>query len=402
MPPWKLLSQYMAIIVFVVALCLPVATAFPALLGDGESVSAQEKRQLNPWPGVPGSLPQIRRWPEQFSRWFDDRFGYRDQLIDLHNYGKAALGISPSRRVVLGHDGWVFIDSAHLTDANRGARPFAPGEAMRLADYFLSIQTRLAERGIPYIHVTPPDKQSLFREFLPRRIRYVGPSRYSEWRAIATASRLNFVDIYPDIRRGLDGGETLYMQTDSHWNCQGAYVAYRQLMAKLNALRTEPVPVLSDVDVKFRPREDPMGGDLVRNSLGTPYLFPESKAMSCRIARPANATYTALEDGKKLRLSETYVAARPSRTVNHEFPDGPRALVFRDSYTNAMIPFLNRSFGEVVYVAHRAQALDESLIDELEPDVVIVENIERTLVRFGKVIAEDGLPISEGIAGDNG
>jgi hypothetical protein len=392
----------LGIALFVTVLSLPVATGLPRMLGAGDEVSMQENRKLNPWPGVPATLPELRRWPGNFNSWFDDRFGLRDVFIGLHNYGKAALGVSPSDRVVLGRAGWVFINSAHLTDANRGARPFAPGEARRLAEHFAQIQSRLAERGVTYVHLTPPDKQSLFGQYLPARIRTVGPSRYGEWRDAVRTTSLNYVHVLPVFRRSLDAGETPYMQTDSHWNCYGAYLAYREIIARLNEGRGMPLPVLGEADVSFRPFVDPVGGDLVRNALGTPYLFPETLAMSCPIATPANATYTALEDGATLSLTQTYVAARPSRVVNHDFPDGPRALVLRDSYTNAMIPFLNRSFGEVIYMTHSAEPLDESLIDELNPDIVVFEHIERTLMRFGAVIGADGLPLSRPRGGANG
>lgn len=387
--------SHLGIALFLAALCLPVATGLPSLLSLGDDVSVQENRKLNAWPGTPITLRALRRWPWQFQRWFNDRFGLRDTLIDLHNYSKARLGVSPSNRVILGRDGWIFINSASLMDANRGARPFAPGEARRLAEHFAASQAHLEERGISYVHLTPPDKQSLFRDQLPARIRYVGPSRYGDWREAALASALNFVDVYPALQQSVDAGETPYMQTDSHWNCYGAFLAYQEVMRALNTSRRTPLPVLRREDVTFSPRVDPIGGDLVRNSLGTPYLFPESLAMKCDITEAADATYTVLDTNRPLTLPGTYVAARASRVVNHAFPDGPRALVFRDSYTNAMIAFLNRSFGEIIYVAAALKPANESLIVELQPDIVIYEHVERTLMRFGNVRGADGLPLSE-------
>jgi hypothetical protein len=187
------------------------------------------------------------------------------------------------------------------------------------------------------------------------------------------------------------------MQTDSHWNCRGAFLAYGALMEAINRNRHEKLPVLAEKDVEFERRTDPVGRDLVRASLGTPYLFPEGYAMRCKIGsgEPANATYTALETGEPLSLYETYVAARASRVINHDFPEGPRVLVLRDSYANAMIPFLNRSFGELIYMAHTAKPPDEALIHKMAPDIVIYEHVERTLSRFGKVLAADGLPLSQ-------
>lgn len=380
---------------FIGALCLPVVSGIPALLGSGDAISAQEKRRLHPWPDAPTTVRALRRWPGEFNLWFDDRFGLRDGLIAIHNYGKAALGISPSQRAILGDDGWVFIENTHLTDANRGARPFARGEAERLAALFVSAQQRLAQRGVAYVHLTPPDKQSLFREYLPARIRILGPSRYAQWRSAALDSALNFVDLYPVLERSIAAGETPYMRTDSHWNCYGAYLAYREIMDAINQETEVALPVLEETDVTFDRAIDPVGGDLVRNFLGTPFLFPEPYAMRCPIVSPARLSYTALEDGSALRLRDTHNATRPSRVMNHDFPDGPRALVLRDSYTNAMIPFLSHSFREVIYMTYDVRPPEERLIDELQPNIVIYEHVERSLVRYSKVIADAGLPASE-------
>jgi len=386
--------RFIAIMLFVGALCLPMATGLSALLGGGEARSAKEQRKLNPWPTFPETLPQAKQWPRRFSAWFDDRFGLRRHFINLHNYGKAWLGVSPSEKVVIGRDGWLFIDSAHLTDANRGARPFPEAGPGALAELFLETQDRLAQRGIAYIHLTPPDKQSLYFDQLPGRIRRVGDSRYDQWRDAAMRSRLNFVDVFPAIQRARKEGSTPFMQSDSHWNCKGAYVAYRALMAGLNKNRPVPLPVVGEDEVRFVPRDLPQGGDIARNSMGVPYLFPDAYAFTCPIGESgkANASYTAWRTGEPLALWETYRAARPSRVVNHDFPEGPRALVLRDSFTNAMIPFLNRSFGEVVYMAHTARPLRWDVIDEVAPDIVIYEHVERTLTRFDRLLGEPAAP----------
>jgi hypothetical protein len=58
-------------------------------------------------------------------------------------------------------------------------------------------------------------------------------------------------------------------------------------------------------------------------------------------------------------------------------PRLPKALVFRDSFSWQLIPFLSESFRSVVYV-WTFDFLPE-LIEREQPDVVILECVERYL-----------------------
>ncbi len=371
----------MIIAVFVGLLCLPGITALTGF-GNDADIAAREQRRVGPLPDLPDDLAALRAFPKGLEAWFDDRFGLREQMILLHNGAKALLGISPNDRAIIGKDGWLFIDQTRLMDANRGAWPFPDGAPQRLAARFVSLQEGLAARGIAYVQYTPPDKQSLYADLLPSRIEFVGPSRYQQWRDAARASALHFADLYPALEDSRRRGESPYMQTDSHWNCRGAYLAYREVMTVLNRQLEHPLPVVPESAVRFRRFHDPIGRDLARNFIGVPVLFPEHHAMDCSVGDEPRHSYYSVETGKPVTRWALNVAARPSRVVNHDLPDGPRALVLRDSFTNAMIDFLNHSFGEVIYMRHYADLPDAALIDEIQPDVVLYGHVERSLGRL--------------------
>ena len=376
---------------FVVLLCLPATLAIVDA-SSGNTIEAREQRQRGPWPALPESLRQLRAWPGQLQRWFDDRFGLRGALISLHNAAKALMGVSPDPMAVIGREGWLFIDQSLLVAANRGALPFAEGEAERLVDLFLDFQNRLEASGIAFLQLTPPDKQSLYPEFLPARIRRVGPSRYERWRRLASSSALNFVDVFPALEAAKAAVEYPYMQTDSHWNCGGAFVAYEQLMARLRRHWEGPLRILTRQDVDFERRRYATGRDLARNVIGVPGLFPETRAMSCNVGTATKARFSDLLSGDPLTRQQLNIAPRRSRVVNEDFPEGPRVLVLRDSYTNAMIDYLNGSFGEVIYM-HRDTGLPgPRQIADLAPDIVIYEHVERSLVGLRRSLRKADSP----------
>ena len=57
----------------------------------------------------------------------------------------------------------------------------------------------------------------------------------------------------------------------------------------------------------------------------------------------------------------------------------PQALVLRDSFGEALIPFLAESFRRTVYVWQDAPTFDRDLVVKERPDVVIQEMVERKL-----------------------
>jgi len=62
-------------------------------------------------------------------------------------------------------------------------------------------------------------------------------------------------------------------------------------------------------------------------------------------------------------------------------PRAPKLLVFRDSFTTRMIPFLSPEFSEVQYI-WKNDELDRQRIILESPDIVIMQIIERTLPRM--------------------
>jgi hypothetical protein len=65
-------------------------------------------------------------------------------------------------------------------------------------------------------------------------------------------------------------------------------------------------------------------------------------------------------------------------------PSQPRAVVFRDSFANALIPFLSESFDRVLYVWQ--PDVHARVVEIEQPDVVIHEIAERFLSRSPRSI----------------
>jgi hypothetical protein len=61
-------------------------------------------------------------------------------------------------------------------------------------------------------------------------------------------------------------------------------------------------------------------------------------------------------------------------------PSLPRAVIFRDSFTSRLVPFLSEHFSRAVYLWQND--FDAAVVTEERPDVVIQEIVGRHLYNF--------------------
>ena len=94
------------IMVFLSAITLPL---FGLVMRLDTGLTLDENRVLASMPAVNLKRATLAKFPAKFERYFNDRFGFRQRLIQWLNFVKVAgLGVSPSPRVVLGQDHWLF------------------------------------------------------------------------------------------------------------------------------------------------------------------------------------------------------------------------------------------------------------------------------------------------------
>ena len=80
-------------------------------------------------------------------------------------------------------------------------------------------------------------------------------------------------------------------------------------------------------------------------------------------------------------MREKVTAVRPG--------GGATAVVFRDSFGEALLPWLSQAFGRTVW--YWSYGFDKALIEREQPAVVIQQLVERKLATIGP----DGTPLKE-------
>jgi hypothetical protein len=331
--------------------------------------STTEQRALAAAPALPRSAAGWRALSAALSAWFDDHFGLREPLIRLNRGLVQALGMGTpaSIPVMEGADGWLYFTGDGSTDDFRGRRRLSDRELAAWAAELTRRQRWLAERGIAYLFVIVPNKQSVYPEFLPDWLQAQrGESRADQLvRHLAAHTGAPVLDLRPALLLE-KGAAPLYRKTDSHWNARGADVALHHirtalaLTAHLTLPAWEALAWESDVGA---------GGDLARmlGRAGAIETLPvrRSAAPRCRM----NVLGTARAD-----------ITRGAALVD-ECPAGALpALVFRDSFMNRLRPMLSPAFRRTVYLWQQPDGCEfEQAVLRHRPQVVIEQRVERFL-----------------------
>ncbi len=230
------------IVCFLTAVSLPLVGL--ALSLDSGFV-IEENRTLASRPELKLNKKDLASYPARLESYFNDRFGFRARLIQWLNLLKvAALGVSPTSKVIIGRDGWLFYGDLDIPYF-RAVEPLTLGQLRNWQKRLEQRQSWLAARGIPYLIVFTPLKSTIYPEFMPHTYNRVGAvSRLDQLLAHLKAnSKLAIVDLRPPILDEKSRHQVFY-RTDTHWTNRGAYVGYTQIVKALSAWfpQLEPLP----------------------------------------------------------------------------------------------------------------------------------------------------------------
>ncbi|MBP7777618.1 MAG: hypothetical protein KA371_10850 [Acidobacteria bacterium] len=357
-PEWRLSPWAERLLVVCVALAL-VAPGAGTLLGLDSEVARDAPAAAAPVAGL-----------ADFSRHFATRFAFRPRLVRWQAALRYTLfGVSPLTTVLRGRDGWWFYaDDGAIEDATR-ATPFT---AVELDEWGTTLQRTadwLAAQGIAYVFVLAPDKHTIYPEFLPLSMR-LDADRVSRADQLVGMLRARTTVPVVDLRQTLVEAKAegrTYHRTDTHWNDPGAAAAYRQIIAAVRA-QVPAVPV-AEPDAAFRlvPRDVP-GMDLAEMAGLTRLTTETDLALVPRRPRVARVVEPAHTD-------PGFATARLVTVVDD--PALPRALVYRDSFGSALVPFLAEHFSRAVFLWE--YDVMPSTVRQERPQVVIQEWAGRRL-----------------------
>ena len=361
--PWR---DAIVIVLFAVGVALPLVGA---VLKRDMALTTFEKRPTAPWPSSSSMAGDKAGWAKRFEAAFADRFGGRDLLIAAHHFLLAAgLHVSPVAKVLMGRDGWLYFrgeDEQAIDRDYRGLVPYPPEQPAQIARELKHRRDLLHERGIPYFVLVVPDKATMYPEHLPQWVKRAPVTRLDRlFAALSAYPDLEAIDARALLAHAKSRGVQVYYRTDSHWNYGGATAVYDGLIERIRRAVPNATHAPAE-DARYEPG-DKYSGDLAQ-LLGLPRWFEEDDWFPFR---------KILGDSSR-RCAGPVPAGSGTIVLGCARAGLPRALVYRDSMFDAMIPPLSENFSRVVYFpGHRLTMAD---IAREQPSVVIEEFVERTM-----------------------
>jgi alginate O-acetyltransferase complex protein AlgJ len=353
---------------FMVLICLP---ATRTTFGPPSDTVGSEYRQLASCPAFELDRTSLGAYPAQFEAFFSDRFGFRTDLIRWLSVVKMrGLGISSSPKVILGKKGWLFCAELPGGMDYTIARPLTREELNRWQHLLEARRDWLAARGIRYLFVPAPDKQTVYPEDLPRPLRrqHQAGSRLDQLLAHLRAhSDVPVLDLREPLRQA-KARERLFDVTDTHWNSRGAFVGYRRIVETLSPWfpQLHPLPREAFEDVAVLKK----GGDLARMLDLDDQMPEESLGLVLKHPRPVVPALAGIQ----------VPLEPPAFAMEQADPRLPRAVMFCDSFTTQMFPLLGQHFQRLVIVWHQNYpTFHADYLERERPDVVIQEVVERKI-----------------------
>lgn len=351
--------------VLAVALALVLAPSVGMIWFRADSTT--ENRELAP---VPSLFEEDGSWNldilSDLGGYFEDHFAFRNQLVAMNAAARAALGSSATDQVVVGTDGWLYYGGT-LPDY-LGQNRLSDRELRSIAHNLALAQGYVEGLGARFAFAVAPNKNALYPGHMPYY--YLASEGPSNWERLVPYLDEAGVD-YVDWKRLFAGDSGVwYLKTDSHWDNRGALMAANELLSA-----TGRRGLLLDVG-SATARADFMG-DL------------ESMLMPFGAQPEVNYYYAGYNENEggyaetdapdlKWDFTEGSERAVTASWTQAESDAGQGSLLmFRDSFGNALLPYLASSFERSAFSKMVPYNLPTAA--QLSADTVVIERAERHL-----------------------
>lgn len=349
----------------IVGWCAGLLGLPPLLSAAGLRPALVEQRVPAEAPGFSIGRVLDTDWYEEIAVWFTDRLALRDRaieadaLLDLRVFGQ-----SPSPRVLVGTDGWLYLRDDF-------AVPCYPADAIQAAvDELALLDRALQLAGKRFLFVVAPDKSAIYPDHLGGLAADAecALANRGTFRALAAAAGMDgYIDTWSSLEEAAAGPRPVYHRLDTHWNDFGAGVAAETIVEHLRpGLWDESQFVLVGSEIRIGDLGRLMGLSLSAEVENWQVQRGEEPAVQTeRVARGIEAVTSTVEDDAVIGLS---------------------GLMIHDSMGNALAPLLRPYFGQLTTV--RAVATRGSFGTDqawfagalAEADLLMVIKVERLLL----------------------
>jgi hypothetical protein len=301
--------------------------------------------------------------PRGYEAYLNDNFAFKNILVAVNGAYKSFFNTSSSNQVVMGKDGWLFYSLPNAPHWDpiatyMGLNRFSDDQLSFLVNKFVRFDQNLKEQGSEFILVIPPNKHTVYSEYLPGLIRKnAKETRMAQLiRCLKDNTDVKVVDLRDAFEKEHKQNQ-IYYKTDTHWNSYGAYIAYTEIMTAL--------------DMRPYSRDE--------YTISSKVLNARDLARMAGVIGASDIQYEfVLKNGaSEPELIEGIFGSEMVGVYTNNDASAPSLMMYHDSYNVALRPFLTPHFSRAIFSWKLFPDAEE--VREQGPDYVIFEILERNL-----------------------
>ena len=351
----------------IVSLCLVVMLAV-YITKPETTFSDMENRYLTGMPSIKWSALSDGSFMNEFETYTEEQIPLRKQLIKLKAISEKLLLKTENDSIVVGKEGHLF---EKLPD-------YSP--QLKKNQQSVTMFAMNTDREINIAIV--PNSFEILKDYMPIGIPNVSEKTAIDdfYDAIGKLENVNTIDVYQALKS--ESGSNLYYKTDHHWTTDGAYIGYKQICEEINTANAPLIPV--ELNYLQKKQIPDFYGTYYAKYKGTGITadtidYYDIPIVSMKLPKQ---TVDSLYDLGKTETYDKYAMFMYGNegltTVEADNSEGlgRELILFKDSYSNCLIPFLTYNYDKIYVVDLRyfGGKVGELLDEHEEADILMIYN----------------------------
>ncbi|MFC5704204.1 DHHW family protein [Cohnella faecalis] len=349
--------------------------------GGSSDISTLEQREVQAWPAFSMDKLVHGKLFKEYDNYFSDRFVFRNTFVELGSSAKELKGLKGDDVSIVvqkgdtgeqmsggGASAVQLDDSGQLMTGKSSSKYLVVKDSAMLLYHYSPVASEAYAKAINHLDSLVDSSVNVYSMLVPSQVEFVESEKL---RKLSDSQKKAFEHVYSLLGDGVKPvpaydsvaahkNEYVYFRTDHHWTALGAYYAYE---AVAKTMGFAPVPIGA-----YEKKEMP-------GYLGTSYAATLSAALKnhpdtiTAYVPAVKNEYKVFKDGKNGKKRELVEGKIPKdgrggyavflggdfamSRISTDVGNGKKLLVVKDSYANALIPFLLSHFEEIELVDPR-------------------------------------------------
>jgi hypothetical protein len=323
-----------------------------ALMFCGFKNANRENRVLASMPKLVTDGGLNLEFSKKFDKYVEDRFALREYLVTAFNMTDIALLKDYNgTTAVIGREGHIFF--GETVDDYLGINQLTDEQIGAIVRYLSDLKAELNSRGIEFAFMIAPNKAAIYPECMPGYLKPTDNARNIDLLADAlTKAGVDYIDAKSLLLAAKESRE-VYYKHDSHWNNYGAMLVYNETAERFGLEKHDPEVYETVTD---------RTGDLHN------FVYPSSDYLEERIVYP---DFGGFRSKRPVNFDRDKIVETTSDA------NALSMVFYHDSFGRSLQPILSQGVGSLFMTSYFPY--DTKYVDENEPDIVLIELVERNL-----------------------